>query len=79
MEKEAQHLERNSAMKTTTFKIGRKTVVVTGKRNRVVQNRFGFSKGTTFFGFHFGKASRYLSIPALASRRFGGQADIQGD
>ena len=65
-------------MKTTTFKIGRKTVAVTGIRKREVNNRFGFSKGTTFFGLHFGKTSRYLSLPALASRRFGGQADIKG-
>ena len=65
-------------MQTSTFKIAGKTVAVTGKRNRVVQNRFGFSKGTTFFGLHLGKTSRYLSIPSLSSRKFGGVADIKG-
>ena len=65
-------------MQTSTFKIAGKTVVVTGKRNRAVKNRFGFSKGTTFFGLHLGKTSRYLSIPSLASRKFGGVADIKG-
>lgn len=65
-------------MQTKTIKIAGKTVVVTGKRNRVVQNRFGFNKGTTFFGLHLGKTSRYLSIPSLASRKFGGVADIKG-
>ena len=64
-------------MKTTTYKIMGKTVAVTGNRKRVVNNRFGLSKGTTFFGLHLGKTSRYLSIPLLANRKFGGQADIQ--
>lgn len=64
-------------MKTTTYKIMGKTVAVTGNRKRVVKNRFGFNKGKTFFGLHFGKTSRYLSIPSLAKRKFGGQADIQ--
>ena len=64
-------------MKTTTYKIMGKTVAVTGNRKRVVENRFGLSKGTTFFGLHLGKTSRYLSIPLLAKRKFGGQADIQ--
>lgn len=64
-------------MQTTTYKIMGKTVAVTGNRKRVVQNRFGLSKGSTFMGLHFGKTSRYLSIPSLAKRKFGGQADIQ--
>lgn len=63
-------------MKTTTYKIMGKTVAVVGKRPRVVQNRFGFSKGETFMGIHYFKTSRYLSIPLLANRKFGGQADI---
>ena len=65
-------------MQTKTIKIAGKTVATTGIRKRVVQNRFGFSKGTTFFGLHLGKTSRYLSIPSLASRKFGGVADIKG-
>jgi hypothetical protein len=65
-------------MQTKTIKIMGKTVAVVGKRPRLVKNRFGFSKGTTFFGLHLGKTSRYLSIPSLASRKFGGVADIKG-
>jgi len=65
-------------MQTTTYKIMGKTVAVMGKRPRVVKNRFGFSKGSTFIGLHYFKMSRYLSIPSLASRKFGGVADIKG-
>lgn len=64
-------------MKTTTFKIAGKTVATTGIRKRVVKNRFGLSMGETFMGLHLGKTSRYLSVPALAGRKFGGQADIK--
>lgn len=65
-------------MQTKTIKIAGKTIAVVGKRPRVVKNRFGFSKGETFMGIHYFKMSRYLSIPSLASRKFGGVADIKG-
>ena len=64
-------------MKTYTTKIMGKTVAVYGKRERVIRNRFGVSLGSTFMGLHLGKTSRYLSIPALAKRTFGGVKDIQ--
>lgn len=63
-------------MKTYTTKIMGKTVAVYGKRKREVQNRFGVKLGSTFMGVHVGKTSHYLSVPALASRKFGGIADI---
>lgn len=63
-------------MKTYTTKVMGKTVAVYGKRKREVQNRYGLSFGETFTGFHFGKTSRYLSIPMFASRKFGGVKDI---
>jgi hypothetical protein len=66
-------------MQTTTYKVMGKTVAVVGKRPRVVKNRFGFSKGNTFMGLHYFKMSRYLSVPILASRKFGGVADIKGE
>ena len=66
-------------MKTTTIKIMGKTVAVVGNRKRVVRNRFGLNMGSTFMGLHLGKTSRYLSVPVLASRKFGGVADIKGD
>ena len=70
--------ERIRTMKTTTFKIAGKTVATTGIRKRVNKNRFGLSMGETFMGLHFGKTSRYLSVPAFAGRKFGGVADIKG-
>lgn len=63
-------------MQTKTVKLFGKTVAVVGKRPRVVQNRFGLSMGETFMGIHYFKMSRYLSLPMLAKRKFGGQADI---
>jgi len=63
-------------MKTKTVKVFGKTVAVYGKRNRGVKNRFGVSRGTTFTGLHFAKASHYLHIPALSKRSFGGVKDI---
>lgn len=63
-------------MKTNTFKIFGKTVATYGKRQRFIQNRFGMKRGSTFMGLHMGKTSHYLSVPALAKRKFGGVADI---
>ena len=63
-------------MKTYTTKLFGKTVAVYGKRKRVVKNRYGLSFGSTFTGLHLGKTSRYLSIPFLSKRQFGGVRDI---
>lgn len=63
-------------MKTKTVKLFGKTVVVYGFRPRVIKNRYGVSRGTTFTGLHLGKASHYLHIPALSKRSFGGVKDI---
>jgi len=63
-------------MKTKTIKMFGNTVAVVGKRNRVASNRFGIKRGETFTGFHFGKTSHYLSLPAFAQRKFGGVNDI---
>lgn len=63
-------------MKTYTTKLMGKTVAVYGKRKREVQNRFGVNLGETFMGVHIGKTSHYLSVPAIAKRKFGGVADI---
>lgn len=63
-------------MKTKTIKMFGNTVAVIGKRQRVASNRFGIKRGETFTGFHFGKTSRYLSLPAFAQRKFGGVNDI---
>lgn len=63
-------------MKTKTIKMFGNTVAVVGKRQRVASNRFGINRGETFTGFHFGKTSRYLSLPAFAQRKFGGVNDI---
>lgn len=63
-------------MKTKTIKMFGNTVAVVGKRQRVASNRFGIKRGETFTGFHFGKTSRYLSLPAFAQRKFGGVNDI---
>jgi hypothetical protein len=68
--------EKDRQMKTTTFKIMGKTLAIYGYRPRVSKNRFGIGKGSTFMGLHFGKQSHYLSLPALANRRFGGVQDI---
>lgn len=64
-------------MKTKTIKMFGKTVAVVGKRPRLSKYRFGVSKGNTFMGLHTGKVSRYLHVPALAKRTFGGVKDIQ--
>ena len=64
-------------MKTKTIKLFGKTVAVVGKRPRVIKSRFGVTKGSTFMGLHTGKISRYLHVPALANRTFGGVADIK--
>lgn len=63
-------------MKTKTLKIFGKTLAVYGKRKRYVENRYAVTKGVTFNGLHLGKTSHYLSLPVLAKRKFGGQADI---
>lgn len=63
-------------MKTYTTKLMGKTVAVYGKRKREVQNRFGVNLGKTFMGVHIGKTSHYLTVPAIAKRKFGGVADI---
>ena len=63
-------------MKTKTIKMFGNTVAVIGKRQRVASNRFGIKRGETFTGFHFGKTSHYLSLPAFAQRKFGGVNDI---
>ena len=63
-------------MKTYTTKLFGKTVAVYGKRKRVVKNRYGLSFGSTFTGLHLGKTSRYLSVPFLSKRQFGGVRDI---
>ena len=64
------------AMKTKTTKFMGKTVAVYGQRKRVEKNRYGLSFGSTFTGLHLGKTSRYLSIPFLSKRKFGGVRDI---
>jgi hypothetical protein len=63
-------------MQTTTIKLFGKTVATYGKRKRFVENRFGMKRGSTFMGLHTGKTSHYLSVPALAKRKFGGVQDI---
>ncbi len=63
-------------MKTKTIKMFGTTVAVVGKRNRAIEKRYGIKQGETFTGFHFGKTSRYLSLPAFAQRKFGGVNDI---
>ena len=65
-----------AAMQTTTIKLFGKTVATYGKRKRFVENRFGMKRGSTFMGLHTGKTSHYLSVPALAKRKFGGVQDI---
>lgn len=63
-------------MKTYTLKLSNKTLATYGIRPRVKLNRYGFSKGSTFMGLHFGKTSHYLSVPMMVKRKFGGQQDI---
>ena len=63
-------------MNTYTYKLFGKTLFVYGFRPRVIKNRYGINRGSTFNALHFGKGSHYLSIPALAKRKFGGKQDI---
>lgn len=63
-------------MKTKTIKMFGNTVAVYGYRPRLVQKRYGIKRGETFTGFHFGKSSHYVSLPAFSSRKFGGVNDI---
>jgi len=62
--------------KTKTLKLFNVPLAVFATRTRVYKSRWEFTNGTTFKGVHMGKKSYYVSVPILASRKFGGVADI---
>ena len=62
--------------KTKTLRLFNIPLIVLASRSRVYKSRWEFTNGSTFKGVHMGKKSYYVSVPVLASRKFGGVADI---
>ena len=62
--------------KTKTVRLLNVPLIVLASRSRLYKSRWEFTNGSTFKGIHMGKKSYYVSVPILASRKFGGTADI---